>query len=73
MPLSTIGLLQYLTPTLQLLCGVLLLGERMSRPGWAGFGLVWVALIVLHRRHACGAPPGAAWPSAGTPNPSAAA
>ena len=29
-PLSTVGLLQYLTPTLQLLCGVLLLGERMS-------------------------------------------
>src|SRR3954464_2629118 len=46
-PLSTIGLLQYLTPTLQLLCGVLLLGEHMSAPRWAGFGLVWVALVVL--------------------------
>jgi chloramphenicol-sensitive protein RarD len=46
-PLSTIGLLQYLTPTLQLLCGVLLLGERMSPARWAGFGLVWVALVVL--------------------------
>ena len=46
-PLSTIGLLQYLTPTLQLLCGVLLLGERMSSARWAGFGLVWVALVVL--------------------------
>jgi len=46
-PLSTIGLLQYLTPTLQLLCGVLLLGERMSAARWAGFGLVWVALVVL--------------------------
>ena len=34
---STIGLLQYLTPTLQLLCGVLLLGERMSA-GPAGPG-----------------------------------
>ena len=29
-PLSTLGLLQYLTPTLQLLCGVLLLGEHMA-------------------------------------------
>src|ERR687885_51831 len=46
-PLSTIGLLQYLTPTLQLLCGVVLLGERMSPARWAGFALVWVALIVL--------------------------
>ena len=46
-PLSTIGLLQYLTPTLQLLCGVVLLGEHMSAARWAGFALVWVALVVL--------------------------
>ena len=46
-PLSTVGLLQYMTPTLQLLCGVLLLGEHMSPARWAGFGLVWVALVVL--------------------------
>ena len=46
-PLSTVGLLQYLTPTLQLLCGVVLLGEHMSAARWAGFALVWVALVVL--------------------------
>jgi chloramphenicol-sensitive protein RarD len=46
-PLSTIGLLQYLTPTLQLMCGVLLLGEQMSTARWIGFGLVWVALVLL--------------------------
>jgi chloramphenicol-sensitive protein RarD len=46
-PLSTIGLLQYLTPTLQLMCGVLLLGEQMSTARWIGFGLVWVALALL--------------------------
>ena len=46
-PLSTIGLLQYLTPTLQLLCGVLLLGEHMPVERWVGFGLVWIALVVL--------------------------
>jgi chloramphenicol-sensitive protein RarD len=46
-PLSTIGLLQYLTPTLQLICGVALLGEHMSAPRWGGFALVWVALVVL--------------------------
>ena len=46
-PLSTIGLLQYVTPVLQLLCGVLLLGEHMALSRWLGFGLVWVALAVL--------------------------
>jgi chloramphenicol-sensitive protein RarD len=46
-PLSTMGLLQYLTPTLQLLCGVLFLGEHMPAARWAGFGLVWVALVLL--------------------------
>jgi chloramphenicol-sensitive protein RarD len=46
-PLSTLGLLQYLTPTLQLLCGVVLLGEHMTAARWAGFGLVWVALLIL--------------------------
>jgi chloramphenicol-sensitive protein RarD len=46
-PLVTLGLLQYLTPTLQLLCGVLLLDESMPPARWAGFGLVWVALVLL--------------------------
>jgi chloramphenicol-sensitive protein RarD len=46
-PLSTLGLLQYLTPILQLMCGVLLLGEHMPPARWAGFALVWAALVVL--------------------------
>lgn len=46
-PLTTIGLLQYLTPVLQLLCGVLALGEHMPASRWAGFALVWCALVVL--------------------------
>jgi chloramphenicol-sensitive protein RarD len=46
-PLVTIGLLQFVTPVLQLLCGVLLLGEHMSVQRWTGFGIVWVALAVL--------------------------
>jgi chloramphenicol-sensitive protein RarD len=45
--LTTIGLLQYLTPVLQLLCGVLLLGEHVPPSRWIGFGLVWTALAVL--------------------------
>jgi chloramphenicol-sensitive protein RarD len=46
-PLSLVGLLQYLVPVLQLLCGLLLLGEHMPPSRWVGFGLVWVALAVL--------------------------
>ncbi|SDP72475.1 chloramphenicol-sensitive protein RarD [Pedococcus dokdonensis] len=46
-PLVTIGLLQFVTPVLQLLCGVLLLDEHMSRSRWVGFGIVWLALVVL--------------------------
>ena len=46
-PLSTMGLLQYLTPVLQLLCAVVVLGERMPVSRWIGFALVWVALGVL--------------------------
>ena len=46
-PLSTIGLLQYLTPVLQLLCGVVVLGEHMPASRWIGFGVVWLALAML--------------------------
>lgn len=46
-PLVTIGLLQFITPVLQLLCGVLILGETMTTSRWIGFGIVWVALAVL--------------------------
>jgi chloramphenicol-sensitive protein RarD len=46
-PLVTIGLLQFVTPVLQLLCGVLLLGETMQTSRWIGFGIVWIALLVL--------------------------
>jgi len=46
-PLVTVGLLQFITPVLQLLCGVLLLGESMAASRWVGFALVWVALAVL--------------------------
>ncbi|HET7303270.1 MAG TPA: EamA family transporter RarD [Segeticoccus sp.] len=46
-PLVTIGLLQFITPILQLLAGVVILGEHMSSARWAGFAIVWVALAVL--------------------------
>ncbi|HSW13366.1 MAG TPA: EamA family transporter RarD [Solimonas sp.] len=45
-PLSMIGLLQYITPTLQLLCGVLVFDEAFTRTHWIGFGLIWSALAL---------------------------
>jgi chloramphenicol-sensitive protein RarD len=44
-PLSTIGLLQYITPTMQFLLGVLLFGEAFTPNRLVGFVLVWAALI----------------------------
>lgn len=46
-PLSLLGLLQYLTPTTQLAMGVLVLGESMTPVRWAGFTLIWAALLIL--------------------------
>lgn len=46
-PLTTIGLLQYLTPTLQFLIGVLVYHEDLPTPRLIGFGLVWVALAAF--------------------------
>lgn len=46
-PLSTLGLLQYLAPVFQFLLGVVYFREAMPPERWAGFGLVWLALTVL--------------------------
>lgn len=47
LPLSLLGLLQYLNPVIQFLIGLLLFGEAMSPGRWAGFILIWCALLVL--------------------------
>jgi chloramphenicol-sensitive protein RarD len=46
-PLVTMGLLQFVTPVLQLLCAVLFLGESVPPSRWAGFAIVWAALTLL--------------------------
>lgn len=43
-PLSTLGLLQYIGPTLQFLVGWLVYREPFDRPRFVGFAIVWVAL-----------------------------
>ena len=47
LPLSVIGMLQYIAPIMQLLVGVLVFDEHMPPLRWLGFALVWVALIIL--------------------------
>ncbi|WP_066517901.1 EamA family transporter RarD [Curtobacterium ammoniigenes] len=47
LPLSLIGLCQYLTPVLQFIVGVWLQHEAMSPARWFGFAIVWLALVVL--------------------------
>ena len=46
-PLSLLGLMQYLTPVLQLTIGVLVFEEHMPAARWFGFAVVWAALVVL--------------------------
>ncbi|WP_369391271.1 EamA family transporter RarD [Streptomyces sp. CG1] len=46
-PLSTLGLLQYLAPVFQFLLGILYFHEAMPPERWAGFALVWLALLLL--------------------------
>ena len=47
LPFTIIGLLQYITPTLQFALGVWVLHENMPIARWAGFVIIWIALVVL--------------------------
>lgn len=53
----SLGLLQYLAPTIQFALGLTVFDEAMPASRWIGFGLVWLALLVFtvealnHRRH----------------------
>jgi chloramphenicol-sensitive protein RarD len=45
-PYSTVGLLLYITPTLQLFCGIYLYHESFAGVRALGFALIWVALVI---------------------------
>ena len=47
LPLSVVGMLQYLAPTLQFILGLAVFHEAMPAARWWGFGLVWLALVIL--------------------------
>jgi chloramphenicol-sensitive protein RarD len=46
LPYSTVGVLQYIGPSIQLLCGVLFYGETFGGSRAAGFCLLWAALVL---------------------------
>ncbi len=46
-PLSMVGILQYIAPTLQFLIGVFLYREPFDQSHLIGFGIVWVALVIF--------------------------
>jgi chloramphenicol-sensitive protein RarD len=45
-PLATVGLLQYLAPSLQFATGVLVFGEPFTRTRAIGFAIIWGALVL---------------------------
>ena len=47
LPYSTIGLLQYITPTIQFSIGVWVRHEDMPAARWVGFVVIWMALVTL--------------------------
>lgn len=46
-PLVWMGMMQYLAPTIQFVISVTMLGEEMAPARWAGFFIIWGALVVL--------------------------
>lgn len=56
-PLSTIGIMQYLTPTIQMLMAVFLFEEQLEPVRWLGFVIIWISValyiadVVITRRH----------------------
>ena len=47
LPMTTIGLLQYFAPVLQFIVALVVFKETMTPDRWVGFGVVWLALLVL--------------------------
>ncbi len=43
-PLSTVGFIQYISPTTMLILGITLYGEHFTRSHMVSFGLIWVGL-----------------------------
>lgn len=47
LPMTALGMGQYIAPSIQFLLGVLVFGEAMPVARWVGFGIVWLALVLF--------------------------
>lgn len=47
LPLSTVGMIQYVAPIGQFLLAVLVFGEQMPLERWVSFCFVWLAVLLL--------------------------
>ncbi|CAD7336458.1 Protein RarD [Sphingobium sp. S6] len=47
LPLTVLGLIQYIAPTLQFLCGVLLYGEKLTQGQMISFAFIWLGLVLF--------------------------
>ena len=65
--LSTVGLIQYLTPTLQFLLAVALYREPFTGIHWAAFGCIWLALALYSADAWFSYRPRPAWAKASRP------
>lgn len=45
-PLVTLGLMQYFSPVVQFLVGIIIIGEGMTTARWIGFLLLWIGLVI---------------------------
>ena len=45
-PLSAIGMVQYLTPSMQMLWAVFVVHEHISHARWVGFCIIWTAVVI---------------------------
>lgn len=46
LPLATIGMLQYITPVMQMLWALFVVNEEMSSARWVGFAIIWIAVAI---------------------------
>ena len=45
-PLSTVGMLQYMTPTMQMLWAVFVVDEQLTPIRWVGFVIIWISVAI---------------------------
>ena len=46
-PISSLGIMQYITPIMQFLIGVIIFSEPMPASRWIGFAVIWLAVVVF--------------------------